>query len=76
MPAIIDFKKLDLSNIKLENITRIETRTFSGYRVKVERKPHRIIEYFSIKKYNNSWKEAENAAIAYRDAAKRSLGIF
>lgn len=76
MPAIIDFSKLDLSNIKLENITRINGNPILGWRVKIQRKPHTILQYFPDNKYNNSSEESKNAAIAYRDAAKRSLGIF
>lgn len=76
MPAIIDFSKLDLSNIKLENITRIKGKPILGWRVKVVRKPHKMLQYFPDKKYNNSWHESLCAAIAYRDASKHALGIF
>lgn len=62
--------------IKYENITRIEGRPITGWRVKVERGGASRLKYFSIRRYGNSWDKALLAAVIYRDDAKRSLGIF
>lgn len=62
--------------IKYENITKINGSPITGWRVSVMRGGSRRLKYFPIKKYSDSWDKALIAALTYRDAAKRSLGIL
>src|SRR5699024_427748 len=56
----------DIENSAMHNITKIDDENMSGYWVRIQRDHRRTSKRFRRRNFN-SWEEAKQAAITYRD---------